>query len=227
MLVSNAEIIEIEGRVAFRDVINMASGRLGKKLGLSEEKLFENFMEGTKIGATPVSHGIALPHIRLHGIDDPTLLIIRSMSGVDIPEDIEIFESSEETEPIVAFFFLISPDSDPAQHLRILAKIADRVDDEDFMHEWLGDKTHQELKEILLRDDRFISLTIQREGPTNELFGKKIRETGMPEGSLITMIHRDGKLIVPRGSTVIEGGDRLTIIGEPKGIKALKKKYIV
>ena len=36
----------------------------------------------------------------------------------------------------------------------------------------------------------------------------------MPEGSLIAIIRREGKTIVPRGNTVLANGDRLTIIGE-------------
>ena len=44
--------------------------------------------------------------------------------------------------------------------------------------------------------------------------GKEIREIGMPEGSTIAAIHRDGELIIPRGSTVLKVGDRLTILAK-------------
>ncbi|MCB0316567.1 MAG: sodium:proton antiporter, partial [Calditrichaeota bacterium] len=49
----------------------------------------------------------------------------------------------------------------------------------------------------------------------------------MPEGSLISMIHRAGNVIIPRGSTLLHQGDRLMIIGYPEGIRRLKKEYLI
>ncbi len=51
--------------------------------------------------------------------------------------------------------------------------------------------------------------------PENALVvGRQIREIGMPEGSTIAAIHRNGELIIPRGSTVLRAGDRLTILAK-------------
>ena len=62
--------------------------------------------------------------------------------------------------PIHAFFFLVSPKVNPGQHLRILAQMAGRVDDKNFLKDWLLAKDEHELKEILLRDERFLSIQI-------------------------------------------------------------------
>ena len=48
---------------------------------------------------------------------------------------------------------------------------------------------------------------------------------GMPEGSLVALIRRRGETLVPRGRTVLHEWDRLTIIGEPLGLKELAERY--
>ncbi len=47
----------------------------------------------------------------------------------------------------------------------------------------------------------------------------------MPEGSLVALIRRQGEVLVPRGRTVLQEGDRLTIIGEPMGLATLAERY--
>jgi uncharacterized transporter YbjL len=127
--------------------------------------------------------------------------------------------------PIHAFFFLVSPNDNPGQHLRILAQIAGRVDDENFLKDWLAATDEQELKEILLRDERFLSLRIRENSPSSVLIGRSLIEIRMPEGSLVALIRRKGETIIPRGQTVLEEGDRLTIIGDAHGIEKLNNEY--
>jgi Trk K+ transport system NAD-binding subunit len=47
----------------------------------------------------------------------------------------------------------------------------------------------------------------------------------MPKGSLVALIRRKGETIIPRGQTVLEEGDRLTIIGDAHGIEELNNEY--
>lgn len=127
--------------------------------------------------------------------------------------------------PIRALFFLASGERDPGRHLRILAQLAARAEDEAFRQEWVRCHHEQELKEALLRDDRFLSLRVRRGGKTEQLIGRALRDLEMPEGSLVALIRREGRSIVPRGHTVLREGDRLTIIGEPDGLAALAERY--
>ena len=39
------------------------------------------------------------------------------------------------------------------------------------------------------------------------------------------MLRRQGQTIIPKGSTVILEGDRLTIIGDPKSMAEIKKEF--
>ena len=50
--------------------------------------------------------------------------------------------------------------------------------------------------------------------------GHKVMELGLPEGSLIVSVMRDGKEIIPHGSTILNGGDYLEILCRLKDIAA-------
>ena len=106
-----------------------------------------------------------------------------------------------------------------------LAQLAGRVEDEQFMGELLRAADERELKEILLRDDRFLSLRIEPGRRSETLVGKALRDLDMPEGTLVALIRRDGESIVPRDWTVLQTGDRLTFIGDPHGVRALTERF--
>jgi cell volume regulation protein A len=50
----------------------------------------------------------------------------------------------------------------------------------------------------------------------NAINGSAVRELGLPRDALVAAIQRDGSAIPPRGSTVVEAGDRLFVIA-PRG----------
>jgi Trk K+ transport system NAD-binding subunit len=83
------------------------------------------------------------------------------------------------------------------------------------------------MKEILLREDRFMSLKLDFGMTTESLIDLPIRQLEFPEDCLVALIHRRGQMVVPRGSTVLENGDQLTIIGDEKGIQTLKEQFKV
>jgi NhaP-type Na+/H+ and K+/H+ antiporter len=107
----------------------------------------------------------------------------------------------------------------------MLAQLAGHVDKEGFMEKWLAASTNQQLKEILLREDRFLSLHLEVGTRTESLIDSPVHTLGFPEDCLLTLIHRRGHMVIPRGSTVLEEHDQLTIIGEEVGIQSLKTKY--
>ncbi|MDH3592877.1 MAG: hypothetical protein OER88_13415, partial [Planctomycetota bacterium] len=52
-----------------------------------------------------------------------------------------------------------------------------------------------------------------------------LRDVTFPDGSLVAMLRRGDDVIVPRGRTVLEENDRLTIIGEPDAIEETYSRY--
>lgn len=189
------------------------------------------------MGVTPVSHGAALPHIRTSAVDLSEMVLLRSVGGMRLPTPgdpgeqpgkptaDEVAGETVGDSLIHAIFVLVSPEDQPGQHLRILAQIAGRVDDEGFLDEWIRARNEQEMKEALLRNDRYLSLRLRADGPAAALIGKELRELDMPGGSLVAIIRRNHGVVIPRGSTVLERGDRLTILGEPDSLRTLSLRY--
>ena len=49
--------------------------------------------------------------------------------------------------------------------------------------------------------------------------------TNLPPGALVALIRRRGETLVPRGGTVLEVDDRLTVLGAPEDVRALRRRY--
>jgi mannitol/fructose-specific phosphotransferase system IIA component (Ntr-type) len=206
-------------------MIKGASELLENRLPVSAGHLVEGFTRGVYGGGTPISQGAALLHMRLPDFDSCELVIARCGTPLLVDADDDDLQRQATEQPIHAVFFLVSGEHDAGRHLRILAQLAGRIEADGFMEEWLEDRNDQELKETLLRDDRFLSLQVVSGHKTEELIGHALNELRMPEGTLVALIRRYGETLVPRGRTVLREGDRLTIIGSPGSIKAVADKY--
>ena len=223
-VVTKASIIDTPGGTGFRKVVWEASAHLAEACDLPAKELADGFLKGTVVGMTPVSHGVALPHLRRPEMESARMVLVRCPGGVEM--DVDLAEGyGDRSEPVQAVFFLVSPLDDPGQHLRILAQIAERVDREDFMEAWLSASNQQELKEAILRDDRLLTLTLEPGTPSESLIGRALKDILLSEGTLIALVRRGHDVVIPRGATVLRRGDRLTIIGEPAGLRALEERF--
>ncbi|MCL7978675.1 MAG: amino acid permease [marine benthic group bacterium] len=224
-LVAHASVEDVAAPIAFDELVSRASSRLSGVLGVKREELENRFLAGTKIGMTPVSRGTALPHLRLANLEKAQLLMARCAPGVEMEGSGVSAQAIEAAEPIQAVFFLISPEGNPGEHLRMLARIASRVDDDGFLEEWLTARDEQDLKEALVHDDRLCSLTIRSEGPTADMVGIPLREAPFHDGTLVALVSRRTGLLVPTGSTILEEGDRLTILGGPAALERIRDRF--
>jgi amino acid transporter/mannitol/fructose-specific phosphotransferase system IIA component (Ntr-type) len=224
-VVARAFVIVGKPRDTFDAIAARASTMLAQRLPCTSETLVEGFLKGTRIGATPVSGGVALPHLRMPDIDEPQMVLVRCPKGVPVPVGDVLTGAEPAPYDAFAIFFLVSPDRNPGQHLRLLAELAGRVDQDEFISSWLEADDEQRLKEILLRSDRYLSLPVVGGTAIAPLIGRGLRDIDFPEGCLVAIIRRAGETIVPRGSTVVHEGDWLTVIGSTKGIRELRRQY--
>lgn len=224
-IVARSIVWDLKKESEFPEVVDRVAGWLSQTVPYSPEEIAKQFLEGTRVGATPVTHGMALPHLRIKGLEQPEMVIVRSKPGVHIIFNDPLTDDDETEENIHAIFFLVSPEQNPAQHLRILAQIAGRVDEENFQKEWNAAENEQELKEALIHDERYLSFFVENKPGTGEMIGKKLSELKIPEGCLVAWLKRNDEVTVPRGNTEIQRGDRLTIIGNPAAMHKIKSHY--
>ncbi len=220
-LIGTSRVIDIPEAISFEEVVVKASKELNDFLPVNQEDIVNKFIDGSKYGMTPVSHHAALPHFRTSEVEDSCLLLARIKNGVKIGKQIE----GTEPEIVYAIVFLVSPEDKPGEHLQILSNLASRIDEAQFLNEWMAAESPNELKEALLHHERYLSLRVDKSHSTSAWIGKQIRELNLDKGALIIFIYRNGQILTPSGSTVLREGDRITITGEPKTIKQLADEY--
>ncbi|MDX1674397.1 MAG: amino acid permease, partial [Longimicrobiales bacterium] len=222
-LVAGARVVDVDDATDYEAVVWQVSAHLSSTCNVPAHRLAAAFIEESRIGLTPQSRGVAFPHLRLPGLRSFQLVLVRLRNGVDLP--LEDPEEHEQEGPARALFFLVSPESEARGHLQFLAALAERVDKDDFMVQWLAASSEQELKEALLHTERFFSVQIADGGPTADLAGAEIREITFVAGALIALVHRRGRVLIPTGRMRLEVGDRLTIVGEAAAIRELRKRF--
>ncbi|MBN2644103.1 MAG: amino acid permease [Desulfuromonadaceae bacterium] len=221
-----SQVVDLQEEASFEAVLQIVAAKLQHVIGLPEEKIVEQFMVGTRIGATPVTRGVALPHFRSSVIEQSQLVLVRARSGVRMTLYNALTLEEEGESRVMALFFLVSPENNPTQHLRILARIAERVDEESFVAQWQSAHKPHELKEAVLQSERFLTLPVHADAPTAIMIGQALKSLELPTGCLVAFLGRGHLNFVPNGNTVIQNGDSLTVIGEEAALKSLRANFL-
>ena len=222
-VVLEAQVIEVETVPDFDELIEQVAQVLATRTGHPEVLFQEGFREGTKMGATPVAKGVALPHMYLPDLDQPLLVLVRSITDFQILAG-DIFGKRQLTDAVHAAFFLVSPKGDPSRHLRMLAQLANRIDRDDFDTSWRSAPNEMALREVFLRDDRYLSLRLTPSTESADWIDRQLFELGLPDGCLVAAIRRRSTTMVPRGATRLEEGDRLLLFGEPAALNQVRQR---
>ena len=228
-VVARAFVLDLGDGVTYQEAARQAAERLARRVPAGSDRIMEGLLKGSLTGATPVSHGGALPHLRSSRADAPELVLARSRAGIPVRSGNEAKSAAHETlgagELVHAIFFLVSPEGDDARHLRLLAAMAEQVDSEEFWGDWMAAEEENELRAAVLRQDRLVTLRIGLDGPSSALAGRSLREVDLPPSALVVFILRRGRILVPHGDTTLATGDRLSIVGEPADMKELRDRY--
>jgi fructose-specific phosphotransferase system IIA component len=109
------------------------------------DDLFRRLREREQLSSTGIGSGIAIPHCKAPGLKQAVLAVGVAPQGVDF--------GAADGQPVRLFFVVISPESSPAEHLRVLASIS----------RWLKTGHHAE-KLLALRDPQEIQRFLDEEG---------------------------------------------------------------
>lgn len=105
---------------SMEDVLKEIVGFLKKKNKVTKEKdLYEKLIQREKLGSTAIGDGVAIPHCKMKGVEDPILFLAVSKKGVNF--------YSVDNRPTYVFFLVVSSPDNPSLNLQILAAIAHLV----------------------------------------------------------------------------------------------------
>lgn len=84
---------------------------------LSQQAIFDALVSREKLGSTGLGRGVAIPHGRMAGLEQPVCAFIK----VDAPLD---FDASD-GQPVDLVFCLLVPEDSTEEHLQVLSTIAE------------------------------------------------------------------------------------------------------
>ena len=223
--IGRALVLDLSHDLHIDDITKTVSTALAERVDISADKIYSLFLEDYREGIIPVGNACAIKHVRVEEDVDTEVALIRIKDG--LPFDKVNLESNQKDldEELNSLIYIMSSTERSSQHLRILAHLAEMIDAIDFKKRWLNAKDEAELREILLRDERFINMTISDDDPTKEMIDKQVKDIRLPGSTLITVVKRGEKIIYAHGKTEIKEGDRLSLIGEKSDINEVKEKF--
>ncbi|MBO6523470.1 MAG: amino acid permease [Balneolaceae bacterium] len=189
---------------------------LSQRLNVDKNELREGLFDLEK-DFTKLKEGVYFNFVRMKEAQFPEMVAIQSVEGITLNQG-KVQETAN------ALIFLVTPSDRPLLHMRIIGHLAELIEAEDFLNRWKDAQNEKELKQVLLSDERFIHVRLQEHSKSEQWIGNKIMEIDLPGECLIAIIERNEGIIIPKGNTLLESGDVLSILGYPNDIKNLKEQ---
>jgi APA family basic amino acid/polyamine antiporter len=200
-----------------QQLLMQASELWSGRLKCSAATLLELLQQRDRDHWVPLAPNIVLAHWGVDFIDTPELMIVRSRDGLNIPTQ------NGSTDRVHALLLMLYPASDHGTHLRMLGHLATFLDQQDFLDRWKQATDDHTLRELLLRDDHYLTLELTERHPmTREWIHQPLQNLRLPKETLVATIQRNTDWLIPHGNTELLEGDTLTIIGQPPDIQQLR-----
>jgi PTS system nitrogen regulatory IIA component len=84
---------------------------------LSQTEIFDALINREKLGSTGLGHGVAIPHGRMDGLDQPVCAFVKLGTPID-------FDAAD-NQPVDLVFTLLVPHESTEEHLQVLSTIAE------------------------------------------------------------------------------------------------------
>src|SRR5690554_5794163 len=203
-------------------IVKTVSGIFATETHVRRETLINEFLNTSEIEPALANPKVSILFAKNEGIDHPSLHIV--LTETDNIDNNQVPSIKTGTTDHI-YFFLASPAEEPRQQLRMLLRLVDIVEREDFVNEIKDAKNDREIKEYLLHNERYISIQLLPDTVQSEMIGKQLKEIKYPADTLVALVERDSLTFTPNGNTYLLENDVLTIIGEPRSIAQLYNRY--
>ena len=105
------------------------------------EKLKKAIIKREEEASTGMGKGVALPHIKTDGIEEPIATIGRSSQGLDF--------RSLDKQPVFSVILLLSPKQNPDKHLQAMETLFRHLNNDDFRRFLRQAQSADEIKDII------------------------------------------------------------------------------
>ena len=225
---TEAENLSYEALIARSVVMDFRYGLYGLEQlhSIMAEKSSESFELDSDVFPTlfreetlhlhPLSEGVHIAYQTSDALTQPELFVFRFGPQAKI----EIGSARR----VHTIMFLAVPKKPAGLDLRLAGHLAEVVQSDHFDMRWLSAQSERELNEILMRDDHFLHGPVDHFPGLIGQVGLKVAEIKLPSSCLLTLIERDGQIIVATPDTQLLENDEVAIIGEPDQLLLLRQK---
>lgn len=224
-LVARARILDLPAAIELEHVTDEVVAALAGRLTPIPVDLEERVARALDKGVVPDAVPAVVYDLLVPAGDRSELVVVRARRGVPV-EGVQRFLGADDPERdrlrVQALVFLVTPEALLTQHLRLLAQLVTMVEVPSFPKLWRRARDVQELAETLLRDERHVSLVVGDPGPAARLVDRQLREVIFPGNTLVALVQRGSRTLIPNGQTLLREGDRLTVLGTPQDVVALR-----
>ncbi|KPB81075.1 PTS IIA-like nitrogen-regulatory protein PtsN [Pseudomonas syringae pv. maculicola] len=124
-------------------VLEEIANLIGREVpGMDSDTVFTSLVAREKLGSTGFGNGIAIPHCRLPGCDEPVSAVIHLANPID-------FDAIDGA-PVDLLFVLLVPQAATDAHLELLRQIASMLDRADVRERLRSAKSGEALYQVVL-----------------------------------------------------------------------------
>lgn len=138
-------IPDLKARDKKKALEELAETIASSRPSMDKNSLVKVLLERERLGSTGIGDGVAIPHGKFHGINEPIISFGRSLKGLD-------FESMD-GQPVFLFFLLVAPENSASVHLKALARIAKMLKNSSFRKTLMEIPTRHELYKAIIQND--------------------------------------------------------------------------
>ncbi|MBE0431921.1 amino acid permease [candidate division WOR-3 bacterium] len=144
-IIEQAPILDIDRRITVEELFELAVNELSGRLKVERSYLLNKLMLREKESSTALMPGIAIPHVITEGSHAFEILLVRCGPGIVFAPD---------KKDVHAVFILVGTRDERHFHLQALSAFAQVVQDPDFERKWLGAKSKESLRDLVLLGKR-------------------------------------------------------------------------
>jgi len=115
-LLQNGVVLPSLAASSRKHVFHALCAELAVITQIDEREIFDAVMQRERLGSTGVGEGVAIPHARLEGLEQP----LGAFARLEAPVDFEALDDR----PCDLVFMLLAPINAGADHLRALAAVS-------------------------------------------------------------------------------------------------------
>lgn len=212
-VVRRAIVFDLEEEEGYEEVIQHAADALKDHLGGDREEHADRMREDVRQWMSAVRAHVAVAPALLHGIEQPEMVLVRGKIHI---------EDKEYNGLIV----LVDDEASPDRLMELLSRLNAVIRHTDFPEAWQKAEDEEELKSAFLgKGVQALTISIDGSGPAASLEGSTVRNVDLPEGSILALIQREGRLLVPHSDTQLQKGDEITLVAESNVIPQLNQRF--